>query len=320
MPNRIKNLLMLSGLFLTCTFSTPALAGKVLFIDSYHEGYEWSDGITKSVQEIVTGTGHELKIHRMDTKRNASEEFMKEAALSAKSIIDEYQPDIVIACDDNAQNYLVVPYIKGTDLPVVFCGVNWTAEKYGYPASNVTGMIEVSAADELVSLLKRVSKGERIGYLSSNNETEIKELKNIKSKLGVAFEKEILVDSTAEWKQAYQELQTSVDAVYVMNNSGLADWDTTDIKAFVEANTKVPSGSQYDWMADYSMIVYAKMASEQGQWAAQTAVDILGGKELSSIPLSRNTQGKLILNARLIEAAGTEVPDDIIDAAETVIE
>jgi hypothetical protein len=53
---------------------------KVLFIDSYHEGYGWCDGITAGVQEVITSSGAELKIHRMDTKRNTSDAFKKNAA------------------------------------------------------------------------------------------------------------------------------------------------------------------------------------------------------------------------------------------------
>ena len=64
---------------------------KIIYIDSYHEGYPWSDGITMGVQSTLEGTGVELKIHRMDTKRNPSDEFKKQAALGAKSVIEELQ-------------------------------------------------------------------------------------------------------------------------------------------------------------------------------------------------------------------------------------
>lgn len=301
-------------------FSTPAFAAKILFIDSYHASYAWSRDITKAIEETVNGSGHDLKIHRMDTKRNNSADFLKEAGLKAKEVIESYKPDIIIACDDNAQKYLVVPYLKKTALPVVFCGVNWSVEQYGYPTPHITGMIEVSAADELVLLLKHLSKGERIGFLSSDTETERKELANMKSKFDIVFEKEILVSTVEEWKKAYLALQDSTDAVFIMNNAGIPDWDNDALKTFVEQHTKVSSGGIYDWMTDYNMITYAKIAEEQGQWAAKTALDVLDGKDISSIPLTRNTQGKLILNARLIDAAKINVPDDLITAAESIIE
>ena len=60
---------------------------KVLFIDSYHQGYPWSDGITSGIQSVFAGTDVELMIHRMDTKRNGSEDFKKKAALKAKAFV-----------------------------------------------------------------------------------------------------------------------------------------------------------------------------------------------------------------------------------------
>jgi hypothetical protein len=75
---------------------------KILYVDSYHEGYEWSDGITNGIQETLDGTGVDLKIYRMDTKRNPDEGFKEKAGLEAKSVIEEFEPDVVITSDDNA--------------------------------------------------------------------------------------------------------------------------------------------------------------------------------------------------------------------------
>ena len=134
---------------------------KVLYIDSYHEGYPWSDGMTEAITGLIEGSGVELKIHRMDTKRNGSEAFKKEAALKAKAVIESFTPDVVIATDDNASKYLIAPFYKGKNLPFVFAGVNWDAKPYGFPASNVTGMIEVNAYPDLIALLTPLAKGKK---------------------------------------------------------------------------------------------------------------------------------------------------------------
>ena len=115
---------------------------KVLYIDSYHQGYAWSDGITKGIEEALKDSGAELKVHRMDTKKKPSEEFKKEAAEKAKALIEEYKPDVVIASDDNAAKYLIAPYYKDSEQPFVFCGVNWDAGVYGFPTANITGMVD----------------------------------------------------------------------------------------------------------------------------------------------------------------------------------
>jgi hypothetical protein len=74
------------------SMATSYTGKKVLFIDSYHEGYAWSDGITSSLKRTLDGTGVELKIIRMDTKRNNDKEFKKNAALKAKSVIEQFMP------------------------------------------------------------------------------------------------------------------------------------------------------------------------------------------------------------------------------------
>ena len=134
-----------SSTFISNTsFSRSYEGKKVLFIDSYHQGYAWSDGVTKGVQIKMKDTGVQLKVLRMDTKRNSSDDFKKEAAKKAVSVIKEFEPDVVIAADDNASKFLIKPYYKDAELPFVFCGVNWDAKVYGYPYKNVTGMVEVA--------------------------------------------------------------------------------------------------------------------------------------------------------------------------------
>ena len=113
-------------------FSAHA-AKRVLYIDSYHEGYEWSDGVTEGVRSVLDNAGVSLKVFRMDTKRHTDEGYKKNAALRAKEIIASYHPDVVIASDDNASKYLIMPYFKNASLPFVFCGVNYNADDYGFP-------------------------------------------------------------------------------------------------------------------------------------------------------------------------------------------
>ena len=134
-----------------------AEAARCVYISSYHKGYAWSDGVERGL--LKTLDGHcEITRFDMDSKRNKDEASIQQAALEAKALIDATQPDVVIASDDNASKYLIVPYYKDAEIPFVFCGVNWTVEQYGYPFSNVTGMIEVAAIG-LVVLLVSISAG-----------------------------------------------------------------------------------------------------------------------------------------------------------------
>ena len=150
----------------------PYEGKKILFINSYHEGYEWSDGISAAINESFEDTGVELRFFYMDTKRNPEEDFKNQSAHDAKAVLDFFDPDVVITSDDNAFKYLIMPYYRNATLPFAFCGINWDISAYeGAPYTNTAGMIEVVPIVELVDCLKNYSSGTRIGYLSIDSLT-----------------------------------------------------------------------------------------------------------------------------------------------------
>ncbi len=295
------------------TASTPDYSGKkILFVSSYHEGYEWSDGIEKGLQDVLDGTGVEIRFVRMDTKRNPEEDFAKAAGDSALAEIEAFQPDVVIACDDNAQKYLVVPYLKDTSLPVVFCGVNWDASIYGFPTSNVTGMVEVELPARLIEHLKTYAQGGRVGYLTVDSETERKvaEIYN-----DLFFDGQMAtywVKTFDEFQAAFIQAQQEVDILFFGNNAGIDRWEDDEVIPFMTQNTTVPSGAINSWLAPYVLITLAKSAEEQGEWSATAALQILAGTPASEIAVAENKREELILNLDIAEKLGVVFPPSML--------
>ena len=308
MTNRILLLVML------VIFPQLSLAGenysgkKVLYIDSYHAGFEWSDGIANGVRSVLEKTQAEWKIIHMDTKRHNSQEFMEAAALQAKGVIEEFKPDVVIASDDNASKFLIAPYYKNTELPVVFCGVNWDASGYGFPAKNVTGMVEVALIPQLVNYLKKYAKGERIGFIGADTLSAQKEYEYHQKILNIHYSKAYFAKNFAQWSEMFAKLQYEVDMAVMLNYVGIPDWNQAEARRFVEAQSRIPVGARNDWDMPYALIGVANSAEEQGSWAAQAALKILEGVDPSKIPLTRNKQGKLFFNPRLGKKLGIDTP------------
>ncbi len=256
-----------------CATASAAFAGqyegkRVLHIDSYHQGNTWNDPIAAAVRETLEGTGVELKIIRMDTKRNPSEEFKRAAALKAKEIIETFKPDVVTASDDNASKYLIAPYYKDADLPFVFCGLNWDASTYGFPYSNVTGMVEVSPIPQIVRLLRGYARGDRLGYLTEDTLTKRKELEYHEKLFGISYDKVYLANNFAEWKEAFLKAQDEVDMLVVLGVAKLTDFDDGEAEALAETRTRIPSGTDFSWLMHFSMLGVGKLPEEQGRWAA----------------------------------------------------
>jgi len=274
---------------------------KVLFVNSYHEGYEWSDGIQKGVESEIDSADVDFKTVYMDTKRNPSEEFVKKAALRVKGVIDEYKPDVVIASDDSAAKYLIVPWYKDAKLPFIFCGLNWDATEYGFPAKNVTGMLEVEFVIGLIEYMKDHARGKRIGFISYDILSEKKSAFNYKKILKVSLAQEAYVKTVDEWKKKFLSLQKSVDMLIVSNMAGIKDWDDKGMKKWTLENTRIPTGTTNEWMMKYSLIGLTKVPEEQGRWAAKTALKILAGADPGKIPIAKNKDGRLYINISLMK-------------------
>ena len=298
--------LVLCLLFSNTSFSKKYEGKKVLLIDSYHKGYAWSDGINKGVERGLRNSGVQLKVIRMNTKRNPDVAFKKKAAQKAKKVIEQFRPDVVIAADDNASKFLVKPYYKDADLPFVFCGVNWDATVYGYPYSNVTGMVEVAPIPQLIQQMQLWAKGERIGFLGPDILTAKKEAQNYKKVFGLDVTA-YYAKNYSDWKTGFAKLQNEVDMLIIASDGGLYNDHAKELEAFVRSKTRIPTGACYDFMIPYALVGVIKVAEEQGKWSASTALKILSGTSPSKIPIVQNKRAKLVLNKKIGDAMGVDL-------------
>lgn len=267
---------------------------KIAWVDSYHEGYAWSDSIRAGIEARLAGTGVELDVIHLDTRRETSEGVRQANAGQAKLQLDAFEPDVIIASDDNAQQYLIVPFYKDTEMPVVFCGVNWDASIYDYPAENVTGMVEVDLIEQLVENLRPYMTGDKVAILADDTETTHKDAEAWR-----AFFPDTVTYFTndyAEYKQAYLDLQEEASVLFIGNNIGVADWDDADARQFFVENATIPTASAHDFISPYVLLTLGKVGEEQGVWAAETALAILDGKPVSDIPITTNREGAMIIN------------------------
>jgi ABC-type uncharacterized transport system substrate-binding protein len=316
----LKHYLIITCLATVLMFPLTVLAkSRILYIDSYHVGYGWSDGITEGIKSVLRDKDVTLKIVRMDTKRNASVDFKKKAALKAKSIINDFYPDIVIASDDNASKYLIQPYYKDASLPFVFCGVNYSGDAYGYPYKNVTGMVEVSPMTKLIYSLKHFNRAEKVALLIGNSLTDHKDAENYKKIISLPFDT-IHVTDFDQWKAQYKQAQYNYDILLIGNNGSVKGWKDDEALQVVLTNTRIPSGCDLDFVAPFAFLAYTRVAQEQGRYAAQTALKILDGTPVSAIPITHNVEGDLIINLKVAKVAGLKVPRSMLRKAKRIIE
>lgn len=314
-------LIAVSAVFLLVGSAAGSPPKKILYVASYHtEKGEWSAGIKSGIDSVLHQRKDILfRFMNMDTRLAKSEAVKKAAALRAKALIDSWNPDVVITSDDNAARYLIMPYYKNVALPFVFCGINWDASVYGLPYDNVTGMIEVQLIPSIVDFLSPFSQGNRLGSLRGDTLSNRKEQDNFDTTLKTKMDTRY-VKTLEDWKKEFIQMQDQVD-ILVLGSIRALDTEEASmekIERFILANTRIPTAAYDAFMQNIVLVTLSTIPEEQGEWAAEKALEILDGKSPGDIPLVTNKKANMFLNMRLARILGIKFPMEMIEMSRLV--
>ncbi len=300
--NSIFNLIICSLILFSGCQKQPK---RVFYVNSYHQGYPPSDEVFAAIKHTFDSVkGIQLESFFLDSKRNPSPEKIQQNVALALEQIQKFKPDLIIASDDDAVKYLVVTHFKGKEIPVVFCGVNWSAEQYGLPAANVTGILEVLPLKENLQQIKLFNPEARKMLILSENSTSEQNNKILLDTLfrSAGFEPEYeLMNEFEDWKIEFIAANQNFDLIYLPTNGSIKNWNKAEAVETVSQSIKVPVITCDDFMMPYCVFGMTKVAAEQGEWAAKTALEILGGKSIREIPITRNKKKKVWINPELAD-------------------
>lgn len=315
---------------MSCFFLPEAYAKpyRVLVIMSYHDGYPWQDEIIKGIR-TECGNDCELKFFPLDMKNNPQNGAVK--AREAFELYQQWLPDGIIATDDYAQSTFVVPYLKGkVSTPVIFCGVNEEPELYGYPAANVTGVLERFHIKETIALLKQIVPSVKsIGFIMRGKEPStagmIKEL-TISTQEIPGINAEIKTsDSLEEALRAVKELAAHNDAIYLEHFEGIRDiygkshTNQETIRLLLPAIGKKPTICATDYTIKQGVLAgVVKSGAEQGLLAVKLLRSALAGEAIAKIPITRNRNGVKMLNVKTLQDLGIVVNRSVLRDVEMV--
>ncbi len=292
----------------------------VVWVDAYHPELEWSQGILEGIQSVIQASPEakqlRLETFYLDTKNNPGDAYARQAARRAHAFITSKRPDLLITGDDATAKFLIAEYYANTKMPVVFCGINFDAAKYGFKgkdgAANVTGMVEVPPIDLALKTAAKYAKGTNYAYITYDDLSEVGNFDGIVNQfqIHVPADQVAYVSTMETWKQAYLRLQPRVDVVVMGSANFMQGWDWHEAHAFVLQHTQKDGGipiTYNHWTIDIALLAYSKRATEQGQWAAQAAIDILfHSKTPAEIPFGRNQEADLLLNNTLAKKLGIQ--------------
>jgi len=299
---------------------------KVLVIMSYEETFPWTQEIREGIDSVLA-TDHEIRYFNMDTKSNLKGGPRK--AEEAYALYREFRPDGVIAADDNAQSMFVVPYMKDkVKTPVMFCGVNADPEKYGYPSSSVSGILErLHFADTLALAQQIVPSLKTFAFMIKKSPTGNAMLKQIRGESDRYVIKFVASEEPETINEAIsmaKKLREKCDVLFAATLQGLPDengrypTEKESISAVLKAYGK-PVVTDSGYRLKYGMLCAVQhRGQEQGKTAAKMLLKAMRGTPVSEIPITRNYNGKRMINVTALGALGIRPKADFIFGAEVV--
>lgn len=300
--NKIKYFIILTFLFLTCFFiiKDNASTKRILILQSYNSDYSWTKDVDIGIKRVFgDDMSNSYRWHYMDTKNHPDPKSLEKAGIIARSVIDSVKPDVIIAVDDDAQEYVTKYYVNNPSLKIVFSGVNASIEKYNFDkANNVTGILEripLSGLREMLqSISKNFDKAIRVVHISDNSKTVQLDdafMKSYKNWHNLELLPSKLVSTFEEWKKAVIESQEQADYILVSNcrkiycdekKQKLAS--PKEVIKWTIDNSKTPVIAMNAFVVeDGALIAIAASPYEQGEEAARMALKIVNENILEPI-------------------------------------
>jgi PAS domain S-box-containing protein len=329
-PNKtwyLKLLFILTITFLWTDVSSGYTEKKhVLFLNSYHNGYQWSDGLLNGVRSVLTNSEPrvDLQIEYMDTKKFLYRDVSQNLLSLYKKKFKDQSFDLIVLSDNDALNFITNyrdELFPG--VPVVFCGINDLNDS-DIASGNITGVVEVYDFIATLEVAKKLHpQRKRLIVLidDSTAGTAIrKQAEKISSEHDMGIQIEYWIQlSLDEAKRRVSNLSDDsmlFIAPYYQTTSSGDFYTSEEVSEAIYQYSNVPIYTAWEFMVGYGAVGGRVLSSfEQGKTAGNMAMEILRGKRVDDLPILNEPGGiylfdyavmkKLDINQNLLPPGST---------------
>lgn len=317
-------LLALAALVVAFNISKP----RLLVLQSYGKDYSWTRDVDVGLKRVLGNrTDFSERWFYMDTKSHPWKDYKINVGKAVRRLVDSWQPEVVLAVDDDAQAYAMKYYVDQPNIKIVFSGVNSEPQKYGYDrARNVTGILErkpyaalketiltIAAAEKLSPPVRILFLGDGSGSVR-DDEADFRKFDWAPIQLAPS----LLVKTYGEWQAAVLAApKNKVDFIITSNyrlllrEAGRKDLvPPREVVAWTEDHSIVPViGTNVFYAEEGGMLAIGTSPYEQGEVAANMAVDLLEGRRpISAMPITRTRQFVIAMRESRIQKRGIALP------------
>jgi two-component system, cell cycle sensor histidine kinase and response regulator CckA len=287
---------------------------RVLFLNSYHRGYKWSDDILDSFEKELRGRGNfvELFVEYLDARRFPLDQKASAEALRAK--YERTRIDAIAASDDDALALLVTQRERlFPTTPVVFCGVRYPHELLPPDSRRFTGVTEDLSVRETVRLITRFHPQVRKLFVVTDNSTAgVSQNREVRAALdgwpGLELSyldgRELSMDELLARVRTLPADAALLPITWLRDRTG-ETFEHDDSYRRVCAASPVPVYGTGDVLLGRGIVGGRLSAgSAQGRVVARMVESILAGRSPEAIPIVREGQNEFMFDFRELRRWG----------------
>ena len=301
---------------------------NILVLQSYHEGFAWTSDSIKELRSVFSGSPERIEIYTeyLDMKRFPSTgiESYYYDLFKAKYVGTNF--DLIIAFDDYAVSF-VSDYqnVLFPDTPVLVCEIGNIQESFISNGRGVTGIfvnLNLKSILDLIAIfhpsvtdIYTISDNTPIGVYASGEINQIKDIYKEK------FQIHELHDLSSDVLVRYLRNLPDKSVVLLLsffNDSTGKQFDAKDIFQLIGTSCNVPVYTvleEYVYNGAVGGVVFNY--EQYYRKIAQTALDVLGGKPVETIPVLTQTADKFLFDYKKLKRL--HVPKDKIPANSVII-
>lgn len=253
--------------------------------------------------------------------QNAQADQSNLKTIAQKFVTD--QKDLVLAIATPAAQSMAA---ETKDIPILVTAVTDPAEadlveSNDVPNTNVSGTSDMNPVSDQIALLQKlVPSAKKIALMycsgEQNSVIQAEMAKEAAEKLGIES-KEETVSNTNDVAQIAESLIGKYDAVYVPTDNVLASsmpllssvTNPKGLPIIVGEEGMVEGGGLASVAIDYT---------ELGKLTGKMAVDVLGGKDIKTMPIQYTENPQLVVNKKVADEMGITIPEDISSTAKLI--
>ena len=274
---------------------------RILVVHSYTADNTWTKSENQPINDAFLEDGYEFETFYMNITAKSDLNFKNNAGNTAMEKFNDYKPDIVVAADDEAQEYFASKLAGRDDVDIIFCGLEGDPARYNYPNKNVTGVLERPQVNKAIKLVQSLVPGTNSFMIMTDRSEASKLFMTYLKGMNLGYDINVQdADNYTEWKEKVYGITAKALILYKYDE--ISGTTPEELIKWTVNNVSVPTIAFTESAVQNGILLaVVESGKEQGSLVAKFVKFLVQGRKAKQIPISLGRDGLVIVNKKQAE-------------------